>query len=118
MPSTFRDVRPKGRGRPMARFGIGHLTVGQKRLYEMLIACYKADQVVTITTRTELDLEAKPEPVATASRTVTRGLVTHGLADYSPEGTYLLLSESGKREATIPTRAERHGTTMLEKASS
>lgn len=86
------------------RFGLQYLTSTQRKLYDMLVACYKADQVVTIATKTRLALEAVP-PLAEASRTVARGLVTHGLADYSPEGTYLLLSEQGKREAGIPTRA-------------
>jgi hypothetical protein len=90
-----------------------HLTKTQRQVYDMLVTCYHADEPAVISTRTTLALEADP-PMALASRTVARGLVTHGLADYSPEGTYLLLSEMGKREANIPTRAQRHGTTMLE----
>jgi hypothetical protein len=85
------------------RFGLNYLTSTQRKLYDMLVACYNADQSVEIGTKTRLALEADP-PLAQASRTVARGLITHGLADYSPEGTYLLLSETGKREAGIPTR--------------
>lgn len=89
------------------RFGLHHLTQTQRKMYDMLVACYKADVAVEIGTKTRLAWDAVP-PLATASRTVARGLVTHGLADYSPAGTYLLLSNTGKREAGIPV-AHRHG---------
>lgn len=85
------------------RFGFQYLTEAQRKLFDMLVACYKADHSVTIATKTRLALTADPV-LAEASRTVARGLVTHGLADYSPAGTYLLLSEQGKREAGLPTR--------------
>lgn len=89
------------------RYGLKYLTDAQRKVYDLLVACYKADQSVTVATKTRLALEADP-PLAEVSRTVLRGVVTHGLADYSPAGTYALLSEAGKREAGIPTRGKGH----------
>lgn len=90
---------------PGPKFGLSHLTGAQRKLYDMLVACYKADQSVELGPKTRINLEASP-PLAEASRTTARNLVAHGLADYSPEARFLLLSDLGRREAGIPTRGK------------
>lgn len=84
------------------RYGMRYLTETQRKVYDLLVEAYRADVAVEIATKTKRDFE---HDLATASRTVVRGLVTHGLADYSPAGGFVLLSEHGKREAGLPARA-------------
>lgn len=70
------------------------LTAGQLRLLEHLTLAYEKDVAVEIGPRTEWPVKAGQN--ATASRTVARGLVARGVADYSPNGKYLLVRPSGR----------------------
>jgi len=77
------------------------LTDAQRALYEMVVDAYRADVAVRIATKTR---KAFDHDHAQASRQVARGVVIHGLCDYSPEGRYLLLSRRGKALAGIANR--------------
>lgn len=81
------------------------LTDAQRALYDLLVDAYRADVSVAIATKTRVALR---DDLAQASRQVARGVVVHGLADYSPGGEYLLLSRRGKALAGIAQPSREH----------
>lgn len=81
------------------KFGISHLTTNAKQALRLLANAYKRDVAVKVGTKTQADFEADS---ATVSRTVMRSLLRYGLAYYSPEGRYALLSTVGKESCDIP----------------